>query len=140
VAHSFSNVNIQGQGGQPVKVKIKINVTVRVNPVQITARYSHSSRKTKPNPNTKRNMCTRKLDISPARKQYRSGWSCTHCVQGGPVRSPPMGPADRPNAHNISTFIPSSRRPGRINPTPDRHDHRAVAIHSLYITAKVLVP
>ena len=31
---------------------------------------------------------------------------------------------DRLNAHNISTFIPSSQRPGRINPTPARHDHR----------------
>jgi len=66
-------------------------------------------------------MCTRKLDTSPVRKQYTGA---------GPV----------PNAHNISTFIPSFRRRGRINPTPAGHYHRAGAIHSLYITAQVSVP
>jgi len=48
----------------------------------------------------------------------------------------PADDADWPNAHNISTFIPSSGRPRRINPTAANHDHRAVAIHSLYITVK----
>ena len=51
----------------------------------------------------------------------------------------PTDGADRPNAHNIAPVLRhlDSRRSGHINPTLVRHDHRADAIHSLYITVSV---
>ena len=61
--------------------------------------------------------------------QLRAEQSCTYTARRW------RRPAER--AYYRSTCIPSSRRSGRINATPARHDHRADAIHSLYITVSV---
>ena len=116
-----------------VRVRIRISVRVQVNSVQIMAQYSHSSRKTNPNPNTGLQFTVRQSanpQVSilpmPATRGYmqRSSMLSAACSRFYAVC------VDRPIAqitHNISTMIPSSRRPVRINPTSTRHEQHAGA-------------
>ena len=128
VAHSLAMLIYRDRG---VKVKNRVNVPVSVNPVQITARYSHSSRKTKPNPNTKRNPNpintrvpvnqTLALHANSIRLAGAVPIACRAALYAARrcCRSAERFP-------NISTLIPSFRKPRRSNPTSTRHEQHAV--------------